>query len=64
MCSKFKIGTKKTSMVSFWCLYTQLRTYFTSFSSAPTVDIEQVKCLLGKKVVLCRYIMIKNFDES
>ena len=34
--------TRTTSMVSFWCLYCSLWTYFTPRSSVSTVNFEQV----------------------
>ena len=41
----FKVNNKETrttSMTSFWCIYCELWTYFTPFSSVFTVDVEQV----------------------
>ena len=41
----FKVNNKdvrRTPVTSFWCLYCELRTYFTHFSSVSIVNFEQV----------------------
>ena len=39
--------TRTTSMTLFWCLYCELWTYFTSFSSVSIFDFETCNCWLA-----------------
>ena len=54
-------NTRTTSLMSFWCFYYWLGTYFTPFSSVSIIDFEQVNV---SWVLLEKIAIIKNHARN
>ena len=55
------------SMTSFWCLHSYLQIYFTTFSSVPIVDFEQVNGSWDELLASFYWLQLwkrKNFDKG